>query len=116
MDIDGETYWSHDEPVESAPAAATLLSNFDEYISYARDAVDYTLFNGTPDEMMRSSGLLAVGGQLAGTWTRTIKSKTVDIKVVSSPRVTPAIKRALAAEAEAFGRFVERDPELQILT
>ncbi|MEO6605953.1 MAG: winged helix DNA-binding domain-containing protein [Aeromicrobium sp.] len=116
MGIDGETYWSHDELVESAPAAATLLSNFDEYISYARDAVDYTLFNGTPDEMMRSSGLLAIGGQLAGTWTRTIKSKTVDIKVASSPRVTPAIKRALEAEAEAFGRFVERDPELQILS
>ncbi|GAA3512260.1 winged helix DNA-binding domain-containing protein [Aeromicrobium panaciterrae] len=115
IDIGGETYWSPDAPVESAPPVATLLSNFDEYISYARDTEDYTLFSGAPEAMMRSMGLLLVGGRLAGTWTRTIKSKTVDIVVDSSPRVTPPIRRALEAEAAAFGQFVERQPELQIL-
>ncbi len=114
-DVDGETYWSHDEPVDAGPPVAMLLSNFDEYISYARDAGDYELFNGTPDEMMRSAGLLAIDGRLAGTWSRTVKSKTVQIVVNSSPRVTSAVRRALEAEAAAFGRFVERDPELQII-
>ncbi len=114
-DVAGEAYWSHDEPIDAAAPVAALLPNFDEYISYARDTEDYTLFSGAPEAMMRSSGLLVIGGHLAGTWTRTIKSRTVDIKVVSSPRLTPAVKRALEAEAAAFGRFVERDPTLQIL-
>ncbi len=113
-EIDGETYWSHGELIESGPAAAMLLSNFDEYISYARQPDDYALFDGTPDQMMRCTGLLAIEGRLAGTWTRTVKSRTVDIVVRSSPRVTPAIRRAIEAEAAAFGRFVERTPQLQI--
>ncbi len=113
-EIDGETYWSHDDLVEADHPPAMLLSNFDEYISYARDPGDYERFDGTADQMMRSTGLLAVEGQLAGLWTRTIKSKTVAITARCSPRVTPAIKRALEAEAEAFARFVEREPELQI--
>lgn len=113
-DVDGETYWSHDELVDAEHPPAMLLSNFDEYISYARDPGDYERFDGTADQMMRSTGLLAIDGQLAGLWTRTIKSKTVAIVVRCSPRVTPAIKRALQSEAAAFGRFVEREPELQI--
>lgn len=113
-DIGDETYWSHDELVDAEHPPAMLLSNFDEYISYARDPGDYERFDGTIDEMMRGAGLLLVGGQLAGMWTRTIKSKAVAITVRCSPRVTPAIKRALEAEAEAFGRFVEREPQLLI--
>lgn len=115
MELDDETYWSVDEAVEAAPPVATLLSNFDEYISYARDDEDYTLFTGAPEAMMRSSGLLMIGGKLAGTWTRTIKSKTVEINAMPSTGVTPPIRRALEAEAAAFGHFVERDPRLQIL-
>jgi hypothetical protein len=114
MEIDGETYWSHDELVEAEHPPAMLLPNFDEYISYARDPGDYEQFDGTADQMMRSTGLLAIDGRLAGLWTRTIKSKAVAITVRCSPRVTPAIKRALESEAEAFGRFVEREPQLQI--
>ena len=113
--IDGETYWSHDELLDTPPAPALLLSNFDEYISYARDADDYRRFDGTVDEMMRSTGLLAVDGQLAGMWTRTIKSQTVAITVQCSPRVTPTIRRALEAEAVSFGHFLQRDPELEIV-
>lgn len=116
IDVDGQRYWAHDEPVETTPAPAMLLSNFDEYVSYARDDADYALFDGTPEEMMRSTGLLAIGGQLAGTWTRTLKSKTVEIVVRPSPRVTPAIRGAIESDAEAFGRFVGRDPELQIVS
>jgi hypothetical protein len=113
-DIDGETYWSHDVPVETVHAPAMLLSNFDEYISYARDTDDYSRFDGTLDEMMRSTGLLAVDGQLAGMWTRTIKSKSVAINVQCSPPVTKSIRRAVEAEAEAFGHFLGREPQLTI--
>ena len=115
VDIDGVTYWTHGLTIDPPHPAALLLSNFDEYISYARDPDDYALFSGAPEELMRSTGLLAIGGQLAGSWTRTIKSRTVAITVRCSPRVTPTVRRAINAEGEAFGRFVERDPELQIV-
>lgn len=113
-EVAGETYWALDEVVEADHPPAMLLSNFDEYISYARDASDYELFDGTANDMMRSTGLLAVGGRLAGLWTRTIKSTSVAITVRCSPRLTAGIRRAIEAEAEAFGRFVERQPELRI--
>lgn len=112
--VDGETYWSSEPSVDAEPAAAMLLSNFDEYISYARDAGDYELFDGTANDLMRSAGLLAVGGRLAGLWTRTLTSSTVTIDVTCSPPVTPAIRRAIEAEAEAFGTFVDRRPELRV--
>ncbi len=114
-EIGGETYWSHDELIDAIPAPAMLLSNFDEYISYARQPDDYARFDGTPDQLMRSTGLLAIDGRLAGTWTRTVKSRTVDITVRPSPRVTPVVRRAIEAEADAFGRFVGRDPQLQFI-
>ncbi len=113
-DFDGETYWSHDEVVEAEHPAAMLLSNFDEYISYARDPEDYAHFSGSVEEMMRGAGVLVVAGQLAGMWTRTISSRSVAITVRCSPRVTPAIKGAIEAEAAAFGHFLQREPKLQI--
>ncbi len=116
MDIAGESYWTHDEVIDSPHPPAMLLSNFDEYISYVRDPGDYALYNGTRDQLMRNAGLLVVHGQLAGTWTRTIKAATVEVAVQSSPRVTPTIRRAIEAETAAFGKFVDREPELAINT
>jgi hypothetical protein len=114
LDLDGETYWALDEPVDGEVPAAMLLSNFDEYISYARDARDYERFDGAVNDLMRGSGLLVLDGQLAGSWTRSIKSTTVDIEVSSSPRVTVGIRAALELEAQAFGEFLGRESRLRI--
>ncbi|MCW2800139.1 MAG: hypothetical protein JWQ70_1611 [Aeromicrobium sp.] len=114
LDIDGQTYWAHDEPVAGELPAAMLLSNFDEYISYARDSGDYDRFDGTVNDLMRGSGLLALDGQLAGFWTRTVKTTTVDIEVHSTPRVTPGIRAALELETQAFGAFLGRESRLRI--
>jgi hypothetical protein len=114
LDIDGQIYWAHDEPVAGELPAAMLLSNFDEYISYARDSGDYDRFDGTVNDLMRGSGLLALDGQLAGFWTRTVKTTTVDIEVHSTPRVTPGIRAALELETQAFGAFLGRESRLRI--
>lgn len=114
LDVDGQAYWMLDEPVEAEAPRVMLLSNFDEYISYARDPEDYTGFDGTVDDVMRGSGLLMIDGRLCGRWTRTITAKTVKITVDRAPRLTGPVRRALDAEAAAFGRFVDREPELVI--
>lgn len=114
LDLDGQAYWTLDEPVDADVPRVMLLSNFDEYISYARDPEDYTGFDGTVDDVMRGSGLLMIDGRLSGRWTRAITAKTVKIAVDRAPRLTAPIRRALADEAAAFGRFVDREPELVI--
>jgi hypothetical protein len=112
LDLHGQTYWAHDEPVDAGVPGAMLLSNFDEYISYARDPDDYARFDGTVSDLMRGSGLLALDGQLAGSWTRTVKADVVDIEVHSTPRVTAGVRAALELEAQAFGQFLGREPRL----
>ena len=114
LDLDGQAYWTLDEPVEDDVPPVMLLSNFDEYISYARDPEDYAGFDGTVDDVMRGSGLLMIDGRLSGRWTRAITAKTVRIEVDRAPRLTAPIRRALDAEAAAFGHFVGREPELVI--
>lgn len=114
LDVDGQAHWALDEPVDADVPRVMLLSNFDEYISYARDPEDYTNFDGTVDDVMRGSGLLMIDGRLSGRWTRTVTAKKVKITVDKARRLSGPIRRALDAEAAAFGRFVGRDPELVI--
>jgi hypothetical protein len=114
LDLDGAAYWTLDEPLEADVPRVMLLSNFDEYISYARDPDDYDGFDGTVDDVMRGSGLVMIDGRLGGRWTRAITAKAVRITIDRAPRLTGPIRRALDAEAAAFGHFVGREPELVI--
>lgn len=115
VDVPGGSYWTLDEPVESDVPRAVLLSNFDEYVSYARDPDDYARFSGTVDDMMRGAGLLLIDGRLAGRWSRAVGARRVAIAVESTPRVTAPLRRALEAESAAFGRFLGREPQLRIV-
>ncbi|MFC5678051.1 winged helix DNA-binding domain-containing protein [Aeromicrobium endophyticum] len=114
LDVDGVTHWALDEPVESEPPEVMLLPNFDEYVSYARDPGDDDGIAGAGGEVMRAAGLLFVAGRLAGSWTRTLAARTVAIDVRSAAPTTASLRRGLQAEADAFGRFVEREPRLSI--
>lgn len=114
LDVAGVPHWTVDEPVDAEVPAAMLLSNFDEYISYARDPEDYASFGGQIDLMMRRSGLLLVAGRLAGAWGRRITASSVEITVESSSPVNASARRALTDDAEAFGLFVDRQPVLII--
>jgi hypothetical protein len=114
LDLDGVTYWTLDEPVEAEVPRVMLLSNFDEYISYARDADDYAGFDGSASDVMRGSGLLMIDGRLSGTWTRTVTARTVTIVIHRTPRLTGPVRRGLDAEAARLGRFLGREPELVI--
>lgn len=113
-DVPGDDHWMLDAPVEADVPRAMLLANFDEYISYARDPADRAGYNGTADDLMRGAGLLLVDGLIVGRWSRTISARRVAIEVEATPRITGPVRRALEAEAAAFGSFVGREPELVV--
>ena len=112
LDIDGQAYWTLDEPVDAEVPRVMMLSNFDEYISYARDPEDYAGFDGTVDDVMRGSGLLMIEGRLCARWSRTVTAKAVTVVVDRPPRLSGPVRRALDAEVAAFGTFVDREPVL----
>jgi len=91
-----------------------LLSAFDEYISYARDPIDYALVDGEVGLAMRAGGLFFVRGALAGTWARAIGTSDVRVTVESKVPLSPALRREIDAEAYRFGAFVERAVDVHI--
>ncbi|MCW2770919.1 MAG: hypothetical protein JWR27_2352 [Aeromicrobium sp.] len=112
--VDGDTYWRADEPVDVDVPRLMLLSNFDEYISYARDPDDFADYGGRATDIARVTGLLMVDGRLGGSWARSVTARTVDITVRPSVPITASLRRALEAEIDAYGRFLERPPVLTV--
>jgi len=113
--IDGDEYALPREPlVDTAPPAAALLSNFDEYISYARDEADYARIAGTVHDVMRSMGLLFLDGALGGLWRRTVKASTVRVDVIPDTPLSARARRAVEAEAEHFAAFLGRTLDLAV--
>lgn len=112
LDVDGTRYWTLHDPVEAQPPPASLVSNFDEYISYARDPVDYEHLGISPDSAQRRSGLLLVDGRLAGTWSRTMTATRVEIAVTPGRTLSPGARRAIEQESETYGAFVGRELRL----
>jgi hypothetical protein len=49
---------------------------------------------------------IIIDGQVAGTWTRSFKPRTVDVVLRPFTRLTPGERAAVDAALERFGRFV----------
>jgi hypothetical protein len=107
------TYWL--APARAGTAVvrgAHLLPNYDEYLIAYQD-------RGTvvgPARLRaigpRGSDVFAhnfiIDGRLAGSWTRTHGRDGARVDVVSYRRLTPGDRRAIAAAAERYGRFMEQ--------
>jgi hypothetical protein len=93
---------------------ALLLPAFDEFISYARDADDFTLVAGEVGIVMRTTGLLFVDGALGGSWKRSITANQVSIEVTPTSPVNRAVGRAIEDEADRYGAFVDRRVALTV--
>jgi Winged helix DNA-binding domain len=115
VDIGGEEYVADHEPEPVDVPRAMLLSNFDELISYVRDTDDVAHLGTHRDTFMRSGGHLFVDGRLDGFWRRTVMQGDVAVTVTSMERLDPRVLREIEAEADAFGRFCERTPTLDIV-
>ncbi len=113
--IDGEPYALPHETLHDVPApAAALLSNFDEYISYARDEIDYSRIAGTVHDVMRSTGLLFLDGALGGLWRRTLQTSSVRVEVIPDTALTSRAHRAVERDAERFAKFLGRTLDLTV--
>jgi Winged helix DNA-binding domain len=115
VEIDGEEYVADHEPEPVDVPRAMLLSNFDELISYVRDPVDLELLGGDRDAFMRASGLLFVDGRLSGSWTRALRASDATITVRPAVRISAPMRQVIESEVEAFGRFCDRAPALEVI-
>ena len=103
---------------DSVPSANHLLPNYDEYLIAYRDrgaVVDST--------RKRNLGIFTTleyphhvifDGRLAGSWRRTISSKSVTLDVKLYRKGERRHAQVLAAEANRYGRFVQLDCRLQL--
>jgi hypothetical protein len=108
VDLAGETHFITEPLTAVDVPAAMLLPCFDEFTSYVRDPADYTLVDGQVGMILRTTGLLFVGGALAGSWTRAIGATQVALQVTPTVQITRSVGRVIEAEAERFGAFVNR--------
>ena len=112
--LDDRTYWSvpSTRSVARASWGAHLLPNYDEYlVAYRdRDAVvgPSRVAAATPRGSDVFAHSLIIAGRLAGSWTRTYGRDSARVDVVSYRPPTPADRRAVAAAAERYGRFMKQ--------
>ena len=111
--VEGRTLWSGDSAprVRRGPAAARLISVYDEYISSYRDRSAIC----DPDHGRRLMGmgnalgyLVLLDGRVAGTWKRAIATRTVEVQVTPFRRLTATERRAIATAAGRFAAFLGR--------
>jgi hypothetical protein len=115
VEINGEQYVADHKPEPVDVPRAMLLSNFDELISYVRDPDDLAHLGTDRDTFMRSGGHLWVDGRLDGFWRRSVTKTEVTISVRSVRPLDAPVQQAIESEAEAFGRFCDRVPTLEMI-
>jgi hypothetical protein len=112
-DVDGFTYWSADRriPKASASPSAHLLPNYDEYLIGYKDR-HLVVSRGSGDGVTRIKDPfvhhLLIDGRLAGSWTRTVKNGSVDVRCAMYVRPNGEARRAIDAAIARLGRFMER--------
>jgi hypothetical protein len=108
-DIEGETYWLPPKRRLPPPSlsAAWLLPCFDEYIVGYKDR---GAILDARHAARSGNGLLhptiAVGGRIAGTWTRTIKRGGVLVSASLFSPLSGAEARGVSAAAARYGEFL----------
>lgn len=116
-EIEDRTYWSAGSSSARAARGAHLLPNYDEYFVAYRDrdaAVEPPRRAATARLGARPRAgdvfahSLVIDGRLAGNWTRTHRRDAVTVDVVPYRRLTPIDRRAVAAAAERYGRFMQQ--------
>ena len=122
--VDDRTYWSAGSPATAVRAVrgAHLLPNYDEYLVAYRDreavvepsrrAAGSRPRASRPRATSRGSDVFAhsliIDGVLAGSWTRTHQRGAATVDVVTYRRLDPADRKAVAAAAERYGRFMQQ--------
>jgi hypothetical protein len=118
--ISGLTHWSaEDSRPASKGLVAMLLPNYDEYLIAYKERAAFVDQARAANVVARSGGALAnhlmIDGRLAGGWSRTISSNTVQVEVAPYKKLTPAQARAVSNAAECYGEYLGLRAELSIV-
>jgi hypothetical protein len=109
--LDGKAYWFSDHTKATTPKqpSAFLLSIYDEYtIAYKdRDAIS----EARDIERMISMGnaltaVIILNGKVAGTWNKTLKKNTVEIRLNPFQEFSKDEQDALESEVVRYGMFM----------
>ncbi len=114
--IDGQSYWfSASLPPAPEPSrAAILLPTYDEFL------VGYASFDSTrragrdASELLNSA--LVIGGEVAGSWRRTIKRGAVVVELAPFEKLSAVKRKALVAAAQRYADFLGRSLEVAWLS
>ena len=113
--VDGRAYWlsrsSSATRKETSPTAH-LLSIYDEYISGYKDRS--AIGTATVGARLTALGnaltaVVVLDSQIVGTWSRTLGKDAVAIEANLFARLTKAEHRAVAAAAQRYGDFLQRE-------
>jgi hypothetical protein len=106
---DGRTYWQSDHVPRPKPKQAFLLPAYDEYCVAYRDrsgilAPSYAKRRDAGYGIL--SPTMVYGGQVVGTWQRTLTGGSIVVRIRPFARLEPGMRRAFAVAARRLGRFV----------
>ena len=105
----GRTYWQSDHVPRPTPKRAFLLPAYDEYCVAYRDrsgilAPTYARRRDAGYGIL--SPTMVYGGQVVGTWQRTLTDGSIVVRTRPFGRLEPSVRRAFAVAARRLGRFV----------
>ncbi len=110
VELEGRRLWSPHPQDElrdhrADVPAALLLSQFDELVSYARDAGLRAEVGSRYAATMSGSGLLVLDGRLAGHWSRSSRAGTLTVVVHTDTPLTRVHRSSLHHEAARLATF-----------
>jgi hypothetical protein len=117
--LDGTVYWMTRDLPALTPVSPTayLLPGFDEYMLGYTDR-SAAIEPVHAQKLVPSNGMfsstLVIDGLVAGTWKRTLKKKALVLTISPFAPLSQARKRAVAAAAEPYGRFMGVPVELHV--
>ena len=116
IDIDGKTYWSAPDVALVADAGAPqLLAPFDEYLVGYRDR-SAAVEGARTRDVIGINGLvnpaIVIGGQVVGTWKRTLDKAAVNIDLAPFRALKKAEVAAIKRAAKRYAGFIGRKPKL----
>ena len=122
-DVDGLAYWTlgGGSPRRSRRATVHLFPVYDEYFVAYRDRL--AVPHGVPATAPKApvvhgyttfQNVIAVAGQVVGTWRATRRGGGVTIEVRPGRRLTMPEQRSLARAVAQYGRFVETDATVSL--
>jgi hypothetical protein len=116
LEADGQTsYCCGPLPSGAHDAEAVLLPTYDELLVGFSDFGRVRAGRGDPGIRSRFDPRLLLGGEIAGSWQRTLKKNSAAIQVEPFRPLTSAEQQQVFSAAGRYGKFVELPVKVEFL-